>query len=313
MLRTLRDAPFRFARDNECWFDRVVIETTGLADPAPILHTLMTDDHLLSLYRLDGIITTVDASNGMATLDTQAESVKQAAVADRLLLTKTDLATGAETDALELRLRTLNPAAPIARVTNGDVPAARLLDAGLWNPATKSPDVRRWLNAEAYASDHRHGHDGHQHHHEHHHRADDHPRGDVNRHSDRIRAVCLSFDTPLSGQAFDRWLGILTTFKGPDLLRVKGIVNIEGETKPLVIHGVQHILHAPVQLDAWPSDDRRTRMVFIVRDMDETDLRGMLMLMNFGIENFIPQTSNGMVHDGSPGLIPDAPGWGQVA
>lgn len=304
LLRTLRDAPSRFARDGKCGFDRLVIETTGLADPAPILHTLMTDQHLQSLYRLDGVITTVDAATGMATLDAQEESVKQAAVADRLLLTKTDIASDSDIEALEARLRALNPAAPILKVTNGEIEAARLFDAGLYNPATKSHDVQRWLNAEAYDepahAHHDHGHDdgdAHHHDHEHHH--------DVNRHDDRIRAVCLTFDTPLGATAFDRWIGILTTFKGPDVLRIKGIVNIEGEDKPIVIHGVQHVLHSPVTLDAWPSEDRRTRMVFIVRDMDEADLRGMLMLMTIGLENFALQGADDIDLAAVPGLIPD--------
>jgi len=297
LLRTLRDAPFRFARDGKCWFDRLVIETTGLADPAPILHTLMTDHHLQSLYRLDGVITTVDAATGIATLDAQEESVKQAAVADRLLLTKTDIASERDISALEARLRTLNPAAPIIRATNGEVEAVRLFDAGIYNPATKSNDVQRWLNAETYEDDH-HGHHDHGHGHNHH---------DANRHDDRIRAICLTFDKPLKDSAFDRWIGILTTFKGPDVLRIKGIVNIEGLDKPLVLHGVQHVLHTPVALDAWPSEDRRTRMVFIVRDMDEADLRGTLTLMTLGLENVFLQGANNLDLGGVQGLIPDRP------
>jgi len=304
LLRTLRDAPLRFARDGQCGFDRLVIETTGLADPAPILHTLMTDHHLQTLYRLDGVITTVDAATGMATLDAQEESVKQAAVADRLLLTKTDLASDSDIRALEARLRALNPAAPILRVTKGEIAAARLFDAGIYNPATKTNDVQRWLNAEAYEEPahghHAHDHDdgdAHHHDHDHHH--------DVNRHDDRIRAICLTFDTPLEPTAFDRWVGILTTFKGPDVLRIKGIVNIAGEDQPIVIHGVQHVLHSPVTLDAWPSEDRRTRMVFIVRDMDADDLRGMLMLMTIGLENFALQGADDIDLSAAPGLIPD--------
>ncbi len=291
LLRTLRDAPFRFARDGKCWFDRVVIETTGLADPAPILHTLMTDDHLQTLYRLDGVITMVDSATGMATFDMQEESLKQAAVADRLLLTKTDLSSEDDIRALEARLRTLNPAAPIVRVVNGVVEATRLFDAGIYNPATKSNDVQRWLNAEAYEDHERHGDDHGDHHHHHH---------DVNRHDDRIRAICLTFDQPLKDSAFDRWIGILTTFKGPDVLRIKGIVNIEGLDRPLVLHGVQHVLHTPVPLDAWPSEDRRTRMVFIVRGMDEADLRGTLALMTMGLENFAFQGAEGRAQSGLP-------------
>lgn len=276
---TLRDAPWRFAREGRCWFDRVVIETTGLADPAPILHTLMTDPQLRTLYRLDGVITTVDAFNGMATLDTQEEAVRQAAVADRLVLTKIDLLSSGARREVEARLRAINPAAPIVPVLQGEVEPERLFDAGLYNPATKSNDVRRWLQAEAYTAAHEHGHahhDGHDHHHAH----------DVNRHDDRIRATCLTFDAPLRAEAFERWIDILTSLKGADILRVKGIVHLLDHPKPVVVHGVQHLFHPPVELDDWPSDDRRTRLVFITRDISADQLRGTLSLMTIGIERF---------------------------
>jgi len=276
---TLRDAPWRFAREGRCWFDRVVIETTGLADPAPILHTLMTDPQLRTLYRLDGVITTVDAFNGMATLDTQQEAVRQAAVADRLVLTKIDLLSSDARREIEARLRAINPAAPIVPVLQGVVEAERLFDAGLYNPATKSNDVRRWLQAEAYDAVHGHDHahhEAHGHHHAH----------DVNRHNDRIRATCLTFDAPLRAEAFERWIDILTSLKGADILRVKGIVHLLDHPKPVVVHGVQHLFHPPVELDGWPSDDRRTRLVFITRDISADQLRGTLSLMTIGIERF---------------------------
>ncbi len=272
LLRTLRDAPWRFAREGKCWFDRVVIETTGLADPAPILHTLMTDSHLATLYRLDGVIATVDAAAAMATLDAQEEAIKQAAMADRILLTKTDLVTGDKRVAIEQRLRALNPAAPIIPVSNGEADPRSLFDAGLYDPATKTNDVQRWLQAEAYTDDH--------------HRHDHHHHQNLNRHDDHIHATCLMFDEPLDAEGFERWLEILTMFKGADILRIKGIVNLIGEPKPVVIHGVQHIFHPPVLLDAWPSDDRRTRLVFITRDIPAEELRDTLALLTSGIERY---------------------------
>jgi len=297
LLATLRDAPWRFARDGTCWFDRVVIETTGLADPAPILHTLMTDDHLATLYRLDGVIATVDAAAGMATLDAQEEAVKQAAMADRILLTKTDLASAEEREAIEARLHALNPAASTIPVVNGAVDPACLFDVGLYNPATRSNDVQRWLQAEAYEDDH-HGHGHHHHgHHDHHH--------DVNRHDDRIRATCLTFDEPLKPDAFERWIDILTMFKGPDILRIKGILHLQGEDRPVVIHGVQHIFHPPVLLDAWPSEDRRTRLVFITRDLSADDLRGTLALMTESIERYgLHGYVEDLLNDRTPQNIP---------
>lgn len=272
LVAALRDAPWRFSREGACWFDRVVIETTGLADPAPILHTLMADEHLQTLYRLDGVIATVDAATGEATLDTQEEAVKQAAVADRILLTKSDLVSPVQRSRLAARIQALNPAAPIVIATNGKVEPRLLFDAGLYNPETKSDDVRRWLNAEAYERD------GHDHEHHHHH--------DVNRHDRSIHATCLTFDEPLRTQAFERWLDILTAFKGADVLRVKGIVNLAEEDRPVVVHGVQHLFHPPVLLSAWPSDDRRTRLVFITRNISAEELRGTLALMTINLDRF---------------------------
>jgi G3E family GTPase len=141
------------------FFTRVAIETTGLADPAPILHTLMTDPIVAARYMLDGVVTTVDAVNGTATLDRQPEAVKQAAVADRLLLTKTDLAEPAARQLIEARLQALNPSAPIVPAAKGAVDLARLFNIGFYDPATKSVDVQRWLRDEAFATDHAHDHE----------------------------------------------------------------------------------------------------------------------------------------------------------
>lgn len=264
-------------------FERVVIETTGLADPAPIIHTLMADPLVAARYRLDGVVVTVDAVVGAATLDEHEEAVKQAAVADRLLLTKTDLADAAALEALEARLDRLNPAAPRLRVTQGALDPAAILDVGLYDPSSKQPDVARWLQAERYAGqghhehhdhrDHEHGHEhGHDHHDHDHGHGDDHGH-DPNRHDDRIRAFCFVIDAPVEPFAFESWLNILTSFRGPNLLRIKGIVNLVGHDRPVAIHGVQHLFHPAIELPAWPSEDRRSRIVFITRDLDEAVIR----------------------------------------
>lgn len=298
LVRTLRDAPWRFARDGVCWFDRILIETTGLADPMPILHTLMTDERLAQLYRLDSVVTTIDAATAMATLDAQDESVRQAAVADRLLLTKTDLVSPEQVEALETRLRTINAAAPIIPVLNGEVDPTSLFGAALYDPATKSDDVRAWLNAEAYASSHHH-------HHHHHH--------DVNRHDDHIRSFCLTIDEPLDGDAFERWLDVLMTFVGMRILRIKGILHLAEFERPAVIHGVQHIFHPPVMLADWPSDDRRSRIVFITRDIDENAVRQTLAMLTEGISRFEvygPQDS-GLIGTSPPLMSPSSAPWGR--
>ena len=259
LIDTLRSLFLRRVRGQVAEFDRVVIETTGLADPAPVLHTLTGDPLVTARYRLDGVIVTVDAAHGETTLDWAFEAVKQAAVADRIVLTKTDLANAETVGRLIERLHLLNPAAPILRAVNGAVDPAGLFDIGLYNPATKSLDVQRWLNAEAFEN-----------HHHHHHGAE------LSRHDDRINSFVFTLDHPMTEIALTTWLESLVTFQGPDLLRVKGIVNVTGRAGPLVIQGVQHIFHPPVPLDAWPSEDRRTRIVFITRGLDEAVLRGML-------------------------------------
>jgi G3E family GTPase len=234
------------------FFTRVTIETTGLADPAPILHTLMTDPIVAARYMLDGVVATVDAVNGAGTLDRQPEAVKQAAVADRLLLTKTDLAEPAARRKLEERLKALNPSAPIVPVAQGAIDPATLFNIGFYDPVTKSADVQRWLRDEAFETGHAHDHE--------------HP--DVNRHDDRIRAFCVTRERPISWAALSAWLDALATMRGDDLLRLKGIVALSDRPdQPVVLHGVQHLFHPPVLLPQWPSEDRRTRIVFITRDL----------------------------------------------
>ena len=252
LVTGMRDLYKRRVKGEVPAFQRLVIETTGLADPAPILQTIMTDPLLAERFRLDGVITTVDAVVGAATLDRQMESVKQAAVADRILLTKSDLAAAPSRAALEARLRALNPAAPIHHVVQGEIEPALLFNAGLYDPTTKTADVQAWLKADVYTADRHHGHD-------HHH--------DVNRHDERIRAFCLTYDKPLDWDRFNSWIEMLITLHGGNILRIKGLLNIEGSGEPIVIHGVQHVFHPPARLEAWPDADRNSKIVFIVRDL----------------------------------------------
>jgi len=265
LIDTLRRLYKRRERGEVPRFKRLVIETTGLADPAPILQTLIGDPLLSAFYRLDGVVTTIDAVNGMDQLDRQFESVKQAAVADRLVLTKADLADADQRSALEARLRILNPAAPLLAVAHGAVAAEQLFNAGLYNPAEKTPDVARWLHEEAYAQaagPHHHGDHDHGDHHDHDHRLD------VNRHDDHIRAFCLTYDRPIAWDKFVTWIEMLITMRGADLLRIKGILNVAGSEAPVAIHGIQHLFHPPAMLPGWSGEDRRSRIVFITRDLE---------------------------------------------
>src|SRR5262249_15674543 len=207
--------------------------------------------YLVMRFRLAGIVTLIDAINGLATLDAQAESVKQAAVADRIVLSKTDLVDTAgrreAKDRLLARLRALNPGAPILDAAAGEATAARLLHCGLYDPQRKIPDVRRWLPAEAHAAAHQHRPP--------HHAPPPHTHA-PNRHDDRIRAFAYATDTAMAESAFAMFLELLRSAHGPNLLRLKGIVKIaEAPERPVVIHGVQHVFHPPAQLDAWPDED----------------------------------------------------------
>ena len=256
LARALREMLPRARRDE---ISRIVIETTGLADPAPVLATLMSDAVAASAYRLDGVVTVVDAVNGMSHLDRQMEAVRQVAVADRIVLSKTDLA---DTGALRDRLRRLNPGTPILEARNGVIDPAAILNAGLFDPAGKIPDVRGWLDAEAFEAA------GHDHHHHH----------DRNRHDASIEAFCVTLTEPLHWQGIGSWLEMMIATNGDKLLRIKGILNLAGQSRPVAIHGVQHLMHPPTLLAGWPEGDPRTsRLVFITRDLPraviETGLR----------------------------------------
>ena len=266
--------------------NRVVVETTGLADPAPILHTIMYHPYLILRYRLDGVISVVDAVNGLATLKDHDEALRQAAVADRLVITKTDLADTPERAAslaqLRLELRTLNPTARTFNAADAD--AARLLDAGVYAPDGKTPQVRAWLNAEAFedshaAHHHKHGHD----HHAHGAHAGQDPH-DVNRHDAAIRAFCLTSAQPIAPAAFDLFLDMMGKLHGPKMLRLKGIVALADDPlRPVVVHGVQHVFHPPLRLDAWPDDDHRTRLVFILRDLPQRFVEDLWAALTGGL------------------------------
>lgn len=249
-------------------FRRVVIETTGLADPAPILHTLMTHRQVAPHFCLDGVIATVDAVNGAGQLASQPESVKQAAVADRIVLTKSDLASPGDIAQLQARLGELNPGAPAVLAVNGDIDPGLLFGCGLYDPLTRSVNVQAWLRDEALQAARRDGHGAGGHPDAGHgpHCGDDcaHQAG---RHGGGIDSYVLTFTTPLEWEAVSDWLGSLAYFHGDHLLRIKGILNVAGEDAPIAVHAVQHLVHEPTALPAWPDDDRRSRVVFITRDL----------------------------------------------
>jgi len=256
LVDTLADL-YRKRRDAEIpGFDRVVVETTGLADPVPILQTVVTDPELAALFRLDSVVTLVDAVNGASQLDHHAESVKQAAIADRLVITKSDLAGAPALAALEKRLVAINPGAPVLTALRGELAPAQLFGAGL-DDVAREGDARRWLREEAFERGH-----------------GDHGAADVNRHDHHIRSFCIYYDKPVSATGLAVWLDTLAALRGANLLRVKGLVNVAGA--PVAVNAVQTLIHEPRPLPGWPDEDRRSRLVFITRDMAREDLERTL-------------------------------------
>lgn len=242
-------------------FARLVVETTGLADPAPVIQTLIGDARVARRFALAGVVTVVDAVNGADTLARHDESVRQVAVADRIVLSKTDLARDPVSvrDVARLRadLARRNPGALLLEAADPGLDLRFLVDMTGFEAAARGPEVRAWLNAEAIAAAEDHTAQGHGHHGHHH---------DVNRHGSDIEAFTLVLDEPVGTLAFTTALEVLARHQGPQLLRIKGIVHLrERPDTPVVIHGVQHVFHDPVILDRWPDTDRRTRLVFITQ------------------------------------------------
>jgi G3E family GTPase len=271
LVDTLSDLMGKRTRGEIPDFSRVAIETTGLADPAPILHTLVTEPLITSRFALRTVVTTVDAVNGLGQLASFAEPMKQAALADVILVTKTDLADRASVDALKVRLRQLNPSAEMLDVVHGKIAPDQLFSRAA-DPRANPEELRRWLDAEAYEQAHSHDEHAHEHGDPHHHRAANEP----NRHGENIRAFCLTLDGPIAWDALRAWLQSITSLRGRDLLRMKGVVNVRDLPGPVVVHGVQHVLHPPVRLASWPDADRRTRIVFITQNIPQAALQNSL-------------------------------------
>lgn len=258
LVRTLEDLLRRLDNKRIAPFARVVIETTGLADPVPVLQTIIGHPYFALRFRVDGVVTAVDAVNGSDTLDRHREAVRQAALADRIVVTKGDIAQDADRAALIARLRALNRLAPILDRAKGEVSAVALLDGG----------SRSALSPLLAHDDDDHDH-GHHHHHDHHHH-------DVSRHGESIRSHVLVRDAPVSETALTLFLDLLRHAHGPKLLRLKGLVALADDpARPLVVHAVQHLLHPPVRLDAWPDADHRTRIVLITDGLEASFVERM--------------------------------------
>jgi G3E family GTPase len=252
---------------------RVVLETTGLADPAPIARALISDRDLFRIYRLDGVIATVDAQHGAAQIAEHMEPARQIAAADRIILTKTDLVDKDQTHDIRVMIRELNRAAPITRSVKGDIAADALFGIGAYEVRGEPAKARDWLVPEAFAVGPAHDcgdpNCGDPHHHGHDHA----PAHVTTPHLHGIRSFCLTFERPLDGRKLSSLIDIARMTYGSKMLRTKGILNIAGEDLPFVVQGVNHEFYPVETLDAWPSDDRRSHLVFITKDLDEGVLR----------------------------------------
>lgn len=280
LSRTLVSLLARRAR-GELPFDRVVIETTGLADPGPIYHTLLVDPVLAPNYALDGVVTVVDAVLGVNTLNHHAEAQAQVAMADAIILSKRDLVDKAARDALNTRLDQLNRTAPRIHANNGGVPTGALWGLGLGASADTPDQALNWLAAPAAVSP----------------AADplaglsglrtakaQAPIGQLapSHHAtdDRISTASITLENPIPVEVFDFWLDTLIALKGSDILRLKGIVHLQGVPKPFVFHGVQHIFEPPVPLRNWREGESTSRIVVIARDMSKDDLNASFEMLH---------------------------------
>jgi G3E family GTPase len=262
LSNTLQDLSARIQEDR-LMFDRVVIETTGLADPAPILQEFLLDTYLAKNFRIDGVVTVVDAATGPDTLNRQFEAVSQVAMADLLVLSKTDLVSESTSSAFKTRLRSLNPTADILRADRGVVPITALWDLSGMRPQGTSDHAMAWLtltvpsdpleNLSGFAPSAT-------------------PSAPVSQHDARIGSASIILDDPIPPDAFDLWLDTLIKLRGSDILRVKGIVHLEGIEMPFVFHGVQHLFDPPVPLTDWQGTNRQSRIVVIARDMTSAEL-----------------------------------------
>jgi G3E family GTPase len=248
MVDTLMDVSLKRARGEIPVFDRILIETTGLADPVPIVQTIVADRELGALYHLDTVVSVVDAVHVLQQLTTQSEICKQIAVADVLLLSKSDLVSPDVLPGMEAAVREINGGAQLFHVRYGEIAPELLFNHGSLDRHAQLASLQRWLNlgpggerSEGEAVSHA-------------------------SHATDIRTYTLFHEGRVSRPGLATWLSMLASFKGPQLLRVKGIVNVDGD--PHIIHAVQTVIHETVQLDAWPTSDRRTRIVFIVRGLE---------------------------------------------
>jgi len=257
LKQSIRDLYSRRERGEIPRFRRLVIETSGLADSASIAFTVLTDPVIRHHFRLGHTVTTVDAVNGLASLSAFPEAPRQAALADRIVLTKTDLCDAGALPELMAALRRINPSAPLLDAAKDTIAPGPLLVEDLYFPEGRMAEVRRWVEGNP---------DGHG--------APEHA------HTAGVQSFSVTYETPLNWSAFGIWLSMLLHRHGERVLRVKGVLRVAGTDNPVAVHGVQHIVHPPVHLPGWPDAERRSRIVFIVKDLPRARIEESLGVFN---------------------------------
>ena len=240
-------------------FTRVILETTGLADPSPIIYSICNGKIIKNYYRLSNVITTVDAINGIFHMDNNYESKKQIAVSDRVIITKTDLSKKNLPEMVG-KIRNLNPGVPVS-YNDKKFSINKLFKEDLFSIDNKTNEVKKWIDSEGDKTEHRHVHD-------------------YNRHNEEIYSFNLTFKEKINWTTFGIWLTMLLHYHGENILRVKGILNIIGSKTPVAIHGVQHLIHQPMHMQSWPDSNRESRLVFILKNIDSSDILKSLEIFN---------------------------------
>jgi G3E family GTPase len=263
LIDTLTDLHAKAERGELPPFSRIAIETTGLADPTSLLRLFAAEPALADQFRLRAVVVTIDAVNGAHELERHEEARRQAALADVLLLTKTDIADPAAVLTLRDQLSRFNPGAEIVPVEHGQITPSDLFGRIPHFDGGSETEAIRWLRLDAFGADEPH--------------ADDH--GPHHHHDASIRSFALVHDVPIEADALRVWLKAILSLRGQDFLRMKGIVNVRGRPGPVIIHGVQQVLHPATTLAAWPSADRSTRIVFITNGIPREDLQGSLAVL----------------------------------
>lgn len=253
---TLRDLEDRAAKGSIPKFGRVVLETTGLADPVPVVGTILNDPVIRNHFRLGNLVCVVDAVNGPSQMRSHPEPLRQVMVSDRIVLTKTDMVSEKEAGEVRARLSALVPDVPVSTAVQGETDPDMLIGQDVRDDKTRLREVAEWLRGAGAGDGHSHGHHDSAH--------------------GNIHSFPMEFDTPVDWVLFCLWLSCLLHAHGDRIIRVKGMLNVRESDTPVVINGVQHLMHLPMHLSSWPTEDRKSVVVFITEGVGKAEIADSL-------------------------------------